>query len=231
MTNAIQFWLSYDNGKEQLRLPVNPESISMSSPFGYEDIAVQRLGEYTVIHDRGLREFSFSSFFPRDYNEGYCEYSDMPEPSEAVSRLERWRDEKKSIRLTVTGTKVNTLVTLRELESEVEKSGSPGDIYYSMTLKEYRPISIRKIEESKTAVSSSSSPPVTVSSQDKRPSDKPKEDTYTVKSGDTLYKIAARPNVLGDGSKWRDLYNTNKSVIGDNPNVIKPGQKLVIPDV
>lgn len=47
--------------------------------------------------------------------------------------------------------------------------------------------------------------------------------TYVVKSGDTLSGIASKY-----GMNWKDLYNKNKSVIGNNPNLIKPGQVLVI---
>ena len=42
--------------------------------------------------------------------------------------------------------------------------------------------------------------------------------TYTVKSGDTLSGIAATY-----GMSWQELYAKNKFVIGNNPNVIKPG--------
>lgn len=48
--------------------------------------------------------------------------------------------------------------------------------------------------------------------------------TYTVKRGDTLSKIAQN-----FGISWRDLYNSNKSVIGSNPNLIYSGQKYTIP--
>ena len=48
---------------------------------------------------------------------------------------------------------------------------------------------------------------------------------YTVKRGDTLSGIASR---LGK-SNWRSLYKGNKKVIGRNPNLILPGQKLSIP--
>lgn len=47
--------------------------------------------------------------------------------------------------------------------------------------------------------------------------------TYTVKSGDTLSGIAAKY-----GMTWQQLYAKNKFVIGNNPNVIKPGQVLTI---
>ena len=47
--------------------------------------------------------------------------------------------------------------------------------------------------------------------------------TYTVKSGDTLSGIASRY-----GMSWNELYAKNKFVIGNNPNIIIPGQVLTI---
>jgi LysM repeat protein len=51
--------------------------------------------------------------------------------------------------------------------------------------------------------------------------------THEVKAGDFLWKIAAEQ--LGDASRWPELYALNKDVIGDNPNLILPGQKLRLP--
>jgi hypothetical protein len=50
---------------------------------------------------------------------------------------------------------------------------------------------------------------------------------YVVQQGDTLFSIAAA--LLGSGSKWPEIYDLNKAVIGNNPAVIIPGQKLTIP--
>ncbi|HEX8150437.1 MAG TPA: LysM peptidoglycan-binding domain-containing protein [Pyrinomonadaceae bacterium] len=49
-------------------------------------------------------------------------------------------------------------------------------------------------------------------------------DTYTVKSGDTLSAIGQRHGVA-----WREIHEANKDVIGDDPDKIRPGQKLRIP--
>ena len=34
---------------------------------------------------------------------------------------------------------------------------------------------------------------------------------------------------MGDAKKWRQLYEANKDVVGNNPDLIKPGQVLKIP--
>ncbi|MFJ6758776.1 MULTISPECIES: transglycosylase SLT domain-containing protein [unclassified Streptomyces] len=47
--------------------------------------------------------------------------------------------------------------------------------------------------------------------------------TYSVVAGDTLSEIAAEHSVSGG---WKQLYAANRSVIGDNPSIIRPGIKL-----
>ena len=49
-------------------------------------------------------------------------------------------------------------------------------------------------------------------------------ETYTVKSGDSLSKIATRY----PGLKWQDIYEANKDKIKD-PDLIQPGWELKIP--
>jgi nucleoid-associated protein YgaU len=48
---------------------------------------------------------------------------------------------------------------------------------------------------------------------------------YTVKSGDTLDKIATGHKVSGG---WQELYANNASTLGGNPDLNFPGQKLVL---
>lgn len=55
----------------------------------------------------------------------------------------------------------------------------------------------------------------------------PETKTYTVKSGDNLSEIAQRE--MGDGNRWKELYEANKDAIGGNPDLIHPGTKLTIP--
>lgn len=50
---------------------------------------------------------------------------------------------------------------------------------------------------------------------------------YVVKAGDSLSKIAKE--VYGDAKRWKEIYEANKDKI-KNPDVIHPGQELVIPE-
>lgn len=52
-------------------------------------------------------------------------------------------------------------------------------------------------------------------------------DTYTVKSGDSLSKIAK--TYYGDAMQWKKIYEANKDQIGSNPDLIHPGQTFKIP--
>ena len=50
--------------------------------------------------------------------------------------------------------------------------------------------------------------------------------SYTVKSGDSLWKISEQ--MYGNGNDWRRIYEANKDRI-QNPDVIQPGWVLTIP--
>ena len=60
------------------------------------------------------------------------------------------------------------------------------------------------------------------------PSDSSKESgqTYVVKPGDSLSKIAQR--VYGNVNDWRKIYDANRDTI-QNPDLIHPGQTLRLP--
>jgi nucleoid-associated protein YgaU len=58
-------------------------------------------------------------------------------------------------------------------------------------------------------------------------SDTPIGKSYTVQAGDTLSAIAL--NFYGDASQYMVIYEANKDLIGDNPDLIKVGQILIIP--
>ena len=52
---------------------------------------------------------------------------------------------------------------------------------------------------------------------------------HVVRSGDWLSKIAQA--YYGDMYLWPLIYDANRATIGGNPNLIKPGQELSVPDL
>jgi len=54
---------------------------------------------------------------------------------------------------------------------------------------------------------------------------------HVVAAGETLSDLALK--YYGSASKdhWMKIYEHNKAAIGDNPNVIKPGLQLRIPEI
>ena len=51
---------------------------------------------------------------------------------------------------------------------------------------------------------------------------------YTVRSGDSLSTISQR--FYGSQGAYPKIYYSNLQTIGPNPNVLRPGEKLFIPD-
>jgi nucleoid-associated protein YgaU len=55
----------------------------------------------------------------------------------------------------------------------------------------------------------------------------PKQQTYTVAAGDSLSKIAK--HFYGNANEYMKIFDANKDKLS-NPDAIKPGQELVIPN-
>jgi nucleoid-associated protein YgaU len=53
-------------------------------------------------------------------------------------------------------------------------------------------------------------------------------DTYTVRAGDCLWRIAAGAQGYGEGRRWRDIYEANRDRVRD-PDLVYPGQEIRIP--
>ncbi len=51
---------------------------------------------------------------------------------------------------------------------------------------------------------------------------------HTVAAGETLSHISLK--YYKTANRWKEIYEANKDVIGDNHNLIRPGQELVIPE-
>lgn len=54
---------------------------------------------------------------------------------------------------------------------------------------------------------------------------------HTVAAGETLSQIALKYYGSAVKAKWMKIYEANKDLIGDNPNLLQPGQVLKVPEL
>lgn len=207
----MQIWL------DEVRLPVLPPEYTVLSEQSNTAVTVCNLGEINLLGKRNLKQISFSSFFPRRYDKGYCEYH-ADDPESMVEEIEKLM-EQGTVQLTITGTNIDMPVTIESFEwGEKDRT---GDISYTLTLKEYRYVSIPS-----SVLEKEQSDEADTESTERPQPEQTGPQTYTVKKGDCLSTIAKK---LTGSSNWRPIYEQNKNVIGSNPNLIKPGQVLTIP--
>lgn len=107
----------------------------------------------------------------------------------------------------------------RKVSVDYLSGGSTGNYYRSHAIGAVRPtpyvgIGVKvEVPETKPPVTPKPSTPATGSK-------------YEVKPGDTLTGIS---RTQLDTTNWKPLYEANKEVVGSNPNLIFPGQDLVLP--
>lgn len=214
----MEFWLKNSNS-DKIMLPVNPESFAFTEKHNNTSVNVNSIGEVNLLGKRDLKTGTISSHFPkRDRN--YANNSGRQAPYTYINKLLSWKSSGKPVQLIITGTKINFQVTIETLKYG-EQDGT-GDVYYDLTLKEYRAVEIKKTKLKKTKKKKTTKK----KSKPKRPAAKKKTKTYIVKSGDCLWNIAKR--FYGNGAQYTKIYNANRGKI-KNPNLIYPGQVLTIP--
>lgn len=221
--------------KERLvQLPVNPEDLTISGAASNDTSDTVGQGEINDLGFQRLKELTISSFFPKSYNgELYINTGgNFMDPQDYIKFFEDIKKAREPFRLIITDIDINMLVSIENFEYTY-KYGT-DDVDYELELKEYKEHNIRVLKPSaKNYTAMDSTQKVATASitntNSNRSVEKSVPKSYIVRQGDSLWKIAQK--YLGDGSRWKEIYtyNNNKSIIGGNPNLIKPGQVLSIP--
>lgn len=212
MSDGYSIELSFNNRAIWFELPVLPEEIEISGEGDGETYSITDLGQINVIKAPGLKTIHFESFFPAIPPGGtvpkYVSSANWGEPVDYIQLIEDWMNKRKPIRFIFTslGLKINLAVSI-EIFNYKEVAGAPGDFEYELELKEYVFYAAKKVTLKTTPTAAGTTKTTTQKEPAKRPDERAKPKTVTVKSGDTLMKIAKRE--LGDGSRWKEIQKLN----------------------
>ena len=143
MNTNYQMWITGNAEQEKLQIPVLPEKFTVSIGSKNSSVDVVGLGEITIKQSRPAYQFSFSSFFPPTNFPG-IENVALSAPQSCVNRIEGWIDGDKPVHVIITGVGVNAYCTIEKF-THYEQGGDVGTIYYDLSLKEYREVTIRQV--------------------------------------------------------------------------------------
>lgn len=221
-------YLFYIDG---VMLPVTPGALTVGIGNKNQSINLIDNGEINVLRQPGLSTVEFEALLP-NVQYPFSQYdSGFEVAGKFLEKLEELKISAKPFRFIVTREKPfggrlfssNFNVSLESYTIK-ENAKDGQDVIVSVKLKQYKDYgtkvcTVTFVDDSIDAQmecdrDSCSSPCQSCSS------------TYTVVTGDCLWNIAKY--FYGDGSKYTIIYNANTDKIG-NPNLIYPGQVLVIP--
>lgn len=207
---------------EQILLPVTPSELITNVEGESEKVDLVNIGEGSILKDIGLRRISFTVLLPAvQYSFVQTEGVFQP-PIFFLNQFRQYKMSKKPVSLIVfrklaDGTELfsgNINVSF-EKYTVLERGGEQGDFWVEINLKEYRKIT------SETYKMEQKEGQTVLEEFGVKREGKEIPNTYTVKKGDSLWKIAQ--TMLNDGSRYKEIAEKNNVV---NPNKIQVGQIL-----
>ena len=237
-SNGYGYNFFFKVGEDVLAFPITPSKLNMKVGSNNQTVTLISGGDINILKSPSLIEVEFDARFPMrqyPYARTFTKFEDYWDVFQEL------KEKKESFRFIVTRTTpdntrtwdTNILVALEDvLLSEDADEGD--DVIVSFKLKQFKEYGVKtvKVKDDKPTTNSTKN--------EKRPTENKtsKTQTYTVKSGDCLWNIAKK--FYGDGSKWKKIYNANKTAIendakkhgkksSSNGDLIFPGLKLTIP--
>ena len=133
-------------GGGRIQIPVNPEEIEINYPSDNQDYDVIGVGQVVVQRKPSLKEVSWEGFFPVVTSDPYVN-SGASSPQSYVDSIQAAMESEQKGRLIITRSRLYD-TNMRCIVSNfktTDKGGEPDDMYYSITLREYRDYSPRVV--------------------------------------------------------------------------------------
>ena len=207
---------------EQILLPVAPSELITAVEGESEKVDLVNIGEGSILKDIGLRRISFTVLLPAVQYSFVQTEGVLQPPIFFLNQFRQYKMSKKPVSLIVFRKLVNgtelfsgNIDVSFEKYTVLERGGEQGDFWVEVNLKEYR-----KITSTTYKMEQKEGQTVLEEFGAKREG-KEVPNTYTVKQGDSLWKIAQ--TMLNDGSRYKEIAEKNNIV---NPNKIQVGQIL-----
>lgn len=223
--------MSWNNGAEGFPFPVLPEKLSIKRNGSDKEYDIIKTGRISTIQKPELTEISFESFFPGNnypfVNPKHYKKDGNPDPYTYVNYVLKWWDTGYPVRFIYIGIDTQRESSKLSLPMSIvsferwEEGGSPGDIFYSLKLKEYVFYSAKRI----TAVQQDGQT-VLRAEPPKRPDERVPPTTYTLKPGDSLIKVAKMQ--LGNSGRWREIQQLN-GITDSEVRRLQVGRVLQLP--
>ena len=226
--------LTFNNATEGWEFPVLPEKIDIKRSGTAKDYSIIGRGPITKIEKPELAEISFESFFPAQHYPFnrmlYHRAADgRPDPNAYVNDINRWMHSGYPVRFVYVGsnalddkTKIFLPMSIVAFE-HWEEAGSPGDIFFTLKLKEYvfhMPQKVRVVKQTDGTTH-------TVKQPSMRPDERIPAKTYALKQGDTLISVARTQ--LGDSGRWRNIQQLNR-ITDSEMRKLPIGKVLQLPE-
>lgn len=223
------------NTKSKLIFPSLPKEITTTVDTIYQTYSLINRGSIKIPKGVEPKRISWSGVFfgKAKRNEAVVLKNRWISPKECKNQIEKWQKNKTILILLITEIGMNIDVTISNFEKTAY--GAYGNLEYSISFEKSEPLRVyTNLDKKKTGNSAKSSGKKKTA---ERTSVK-KSKSYTVISGDNLWKIAKK--AYGSGSDWKKIYNANKANIesvakkrgkknSDYGHWIYPGTKLMIP--
>ncbi len=213
----------------RIALPLPPEAVKCKSDSKFITYNIINVGEVKLPNGEKLVKFSWSGRLPGASmrHMRMVSASDWRSPKEIQGIFSMWRRYGKKLRLLVTGTTINHDVYL---DSYTVDNSKLDTVEYSISFSVAKDILVYTTTE--LNIENTTQKTTTATTNERAASAEaaaatPQKTTYTVKAGDTLWGIAKK--FLGNGSRYPEIYELNKAIIGPDPNLIYAGQVYTIP--